>query len=200
MNLTEVTRACPDFQRGALVLGVGHAGTSTVACALRRAGYTLVGDQTLCEHRAAVRANERYIRTLNLSKAHFDEAGAIPRFVARAPGRAEESLRAEASNVVRRLQKPFVVKDPRFVWTLHHWAPIFASSPPGLIHVTRQPVKVLRSHLVRRERMVMRDVQTRIFWDRWQLSHWPFCSVSFPIRALGPHNIHNKKSVASRYR
>jgi hypothetical protein len=186
INISDVTRACPDFRRGVLVLGVGHAGTSTVACALRRVGYTLAGDETLCEHRAAVQANERYVRALNLSTTRFDE-GAIPRFAARAPGRTEHSLRVEAKNVVRQLRWPFVVKDPRFVWTLHHWAPLFAASPPGLIHVTRQPEKVMRSHLVRRERLSMRDVQTRIFWDQWQHSHWPFCSVSFPIRALGRH-------------
>jgi hypothetical protein len=88
-----------------------------------------------------------------------------------------------------------VWKDPRFVWTLHHWGPVLtklASVPtPLLIHVRRDLSDVATSYRRRNETCFQdgsspeRAIAARSSWALWQLRQWCGPAISIDISSLG---------------
>jgi len=136
----------------------------------------------MCEDAGVVELNERIARGLNLHRRQVDNFSDIEHFVNANP-RPPTWFEMDARRLISRLPVPFVLKDPRFVWTLHHWTPLFQTLPM-LMHVTRATGNILKSHVARREMVTSADVRTRQLWDAWQLSQWPGCAVSFSINDL----------------
>ena len=98
---------------------------------------------------------------------------------------------------------PAVWKDPRLVWTLHLWTPIFeahrTSVPfPLLVHVRRSPERVAESFEKRPEQAVGRSreqildfIARESEWAVWQLASWPGASISIDIDSLTDSEVAN---------
>lgn len=186
MELSQLlNNTCTTAGVGVIVLGVGHSGTSTVACELHRLGFFFRGGMRTCEDSGVVELNERMARTLKLHQRRVDNFSEIEQFVNTNP-RPSARFAMDASRHISRLPVPFIIKDPRFVWTLHHWTPLFKRLPM-LIHVRRDAGDILKSHVARKEMVTRADVRTRQLWDAWQLSQWPGCAVSFSVYDLSTH-------------
>ena len=196
-------RACPEIATvGALVFGVGHSGTSTVACILANHGRRpFRGDRAeLCEHRHIVRINQQYMtralggpsvwrsfRTTKAIEAFLNASTATQR----AP---ERSLRKAAMNLVPKLAKPYVIKDPRLIFSLHVWATL-PPPRPALVHVHRPLDALLKTYACRHVRHNNAShIKTRILWAARQLARWPGCSVSFDIQNVPTAEANRKNS------
>lgn len=194
VNASMLIRACPEIATaGALVFGVGHSGTSTVACMLANHGRRpFRGDRAeLCEHRHLVRINQQYMAHAlggSAARRSFRTTKAIETFLnatttkQRAP---ERSLRKAAMNLVPKLTKPYVIKDPRLIYSLHVWATL-PPPRPALVHVHRPLDALLKTYAYRHIRHNNAShIKIRRLWEAQQLARWPGCSVSVDIRDVG---------------
>lgn len=99
-----------------LVTGVAHSGTTITARLLLALGW----QTSLC-----LEADSRYLEPTDIVRLN------------RATFRRGALDLVQAREVVNRLPKPWMIKDPRFVDTLSHWLPVFESDPPTLIGIVR---------------------------------------------------------------
>lgn len=209
VNASTLIRACPEIATvGALVFGVGHSGTSTVACMLANHGRRpFRGDRAeLCEHRHLVRENQAYMaRALGGAAAwrSYATREAIGRFLnattakQRAP---ERSLRKATMNLVPKLRKPYVIKDPRLIYSLHVWATL-PPPRPALVHVHRPLDALLKTYAYRHIRHNNAShIKTRLLWEAQQLARWPFCKVSVDIRDVPTAAAKRKNACRDCYR
>uniref|UniRef100_A0A7S2R4X3 Sulfotransferase domain-containing protein n=1 Tax=Rhizochromulina marina TaxID=1034831 RepID=A0A7S2R4X3_9STRA len=185
-------------KRGVFVLGCGHSGTSTVAKAMwNTVGLRLVNPfRQLAEDRDLVRMNNCIVRTYDMhgSNRTWDSAADIESFLATEPFADPRKCRSSAVGSrplaapawIRNYPRPFVLKDPRLVWTLHLWTGMLqqANVPlPVLIHVYRNSEAILASHRKRGETVPLTGVKSRLAWSQWQLEHWPGEAISLDISA-----------------
>lgn len=137
-----------------VVLGVGHSGTSVLVRMLGALDWTLEGlDEEYSEPPAVRRLNWIARKTGKLSAV------------------AWQSLPSAG---------PWVVKDPRFIWTLHLWHEHFqrVTHPPLLVWITRDDEAVAGSYLRRNHFGGDRDVALAQIAQRRQLAadqfaRWP---------------------------
>ena len=82
--------------------------------------------------------------------------------------------------------RPFLLKDPRLIWSLHLWAPLMARAGPLplLLCVTRAHADILASHERREEKVAADELTTKIAWREWQLGQWPGPAIVFDITQL----------------
>lgn len=146
-----------------LVLGVGHSGTSVLTRMLHALGWNAADADTAF-------AESRSVRALNRVA---EQTGALPH--------------ERAANALEGLAKPWAVKDPRFVKTLHHWLPLFANMDrkPVLLHVRRDRQSTLSSY---RRRRAPGDLEQRIDQLRalcqQQYERWPWQRLSVDYEML----------------
>ena len=129
-----------------LVVGPGHSGTSTVAAAVLGLGYKQMTHTPGFEKHFTekhedgfvVHANEFYLKRTRADKVNVNvaaPAAACGAFAASTIGLGRCLVTEHA--VLRRrwatYPRPAVLKDPRFVWTLHLWADIFENEPPPIV-------------------------------------------------------------------
>lgn len=147
-----------------VVLGVGHSGTTIATRMLNAAGWDLPG------------ADERFsecvwMRNFNMQlmhQGHFDARRAMQRLSA--------------------MPQPWAVKDPRFVFTLHFWKPLFAEmeNPPTLVRISRNPDDLKRSYLRRGFRGNIHDaIDQRLRLCERQYEAWPWSRVMIQYEQLG---------------
>lgn len=109
-----------------LLFGVGHSGTSILAKMLGALGWNLVDADGFGEN--------VQVRWCNIQLLHRRAVE---------PGVPGELL--------RRLPRPWVVKDPRFVLTLPLWIEVLADWPeaerPVLLYLTRELAKIERTYV-----------------------------------------------------
>jgi hypothetical protein len=147
-----------------VVLGVGHSGTSILARMLHAAGWDAVdADQPFAES-VSVRALNQYVQ----------QHGFLP------PRRARTLLGS--------LPRPWAVKDPRFVMTLHHWMPHLAAldARPALVRITRDLSHVAESY----RRRGYRGDLTHMLRQReamclQQYERWPWGKLTIEYEKLG---------------
>ena len=147
-----------------VVLGVGHSGTTIATRMLNAAGWDLPGaDEQFAEC--------VWMRNFNLQlmhQGHFDARRAMQRLSA--------------------MPQPWAVKDPRFVFTLHFWKPLFAEmeNPPALIRISRNPDDLKRSYLRRGFRGNIHDaIDQRLRMCERQYEAWPWSRVTIQYEQLG---------------
>ena len=147
-----------------VVMGVGHSGTSILAKMLHAAGWE-PGD-----------ADRPYgeslsIRDLNIQ---IQKTGEFPD--------------QTAQKLLTQLPRPWAIKDPRFVMTLHHWLPVFSEleRPPVLVRIVRDPRDVEASYHRRNVRGDIRAmVQQRIEMCQNQYENWPWMRMTIQYEQLG---------------
>jgi hypothetical protein len=146
-----------------IVLGVGHSGTTVLTQMLGRAGWNLGdADKEFSEHCAVRRLNQ-----------HVEKTGHLPH--------------KEARQVLDSLPTPWVIKDPRFVATLHHWIPLFFKQDrkPVLVRIQRDRDAVISSY---QRRSAPGDVVQRVDMAlklcRQQQERWPWERVTIEYERL----------------
>lgn len=147
-----------------VVLGVGHSGTTIATRMLQAAGWDLPGaDQRFAEC--------VWMRNFNLQlmhQGHFDARRAMQRLSA--------------------MPQAWAVKDPRFVFTLHFWKPLFAEmeNPPTLLRISRNPDDLKRSYLRRGFRGNIHDaIDQRLRLCERQYEAWPWSKATLQYEQLG---------------
>jgi|GEM_PF-1095849 len=147
-----------------VVLGVGHSGTTVFTRMLNAAGWDLPGaDKRFAEC--------VWMRDFNLQlmhQGHFDARRAMQRLSG--------------------MPQPWAVKDPRFVFTLHFWKPLFAEMerPPTLVRISRNPDDLKRSYLRRGFRGNIHDaIDQRLRLCERQYEAWPWPRVTIQYEQLG---------------
>ncbi|QDT05461.1 Glycosyl transferase family 2 [Rubripirellula lacrimiformis] len=146
-----------------IVLAVGHSGTTIVTRMLQQMGWNLgPADQEFAEHATIRDLNERYIQT------------------GRWDGRA-------ALAALQELPQPWVIKDPRFVSTLHRWLPVIAklASKPTLLQLRRDRDALRASY---RRRGAPGDLDFRLdqmIRDRdRQYDRWPYARLTLEYESV----------------
>jgi hypothetical protein len=136
-----------------IVLGVGHSGTSILTRMLHSMGWSRGdADETFAESVSTRRLNQ-----------YVMQHGNLPYDLAR--------------KLVSDLARPWALKDPRFVQTLHHWLEIFEhlERKPVLLWITRSIESMLASY---RKRGAPGDLSHRIRDSiemcREQYERWPW--------------------------
>ena len=146
-----------------VILAVGHSGTTVTTRALQRLGWNL-GDAD-CEY-----AEHRLCRRIN---QFIEKSGRVPRRV--------------MARMLSQLPSPWVLKDPRFVQTLHHWLPAFelVDPKPVLLCLRRDREAMHQSY---ERRGAAGDVRHRVDWHLrqrdWQYSRWPYGRMSLSLENL----------------
>ena len=125
------------YQRqDAIVLGVGHSGTTILTRMMGKLGWHLNdADKDFAESVAVRAVNAKCVPDpfgkTKRTKGDFDEQAAM--------------------EAVIWMQCPFVIKDPRFVFTLNCWAKIWGGHPPLLVYVVKNLERVKASYRKRNE-------------------------------------------------
>lgn len=140
-----------------VVLGVGHSGTTILVRMLCALGWSAEGlDEEFAE--------PPRIRELNAT--------------ARRTGCLPSTARAALPRSM-----PWIVKDPRFVWTLHLWEPHLRSQrPPLLVWITRNIERTVASYL-RRGRFdgdaqrATTEITGRQAAAAEQFARWPWAKI-----------------------
>ena len=186
-----------------LVLGAGHSGTSTVVAEILKMGYRQMTKTPGFERHYTekhedgfvVSANDRFVRRTGVDKVNVARD---PRFLQETVqahygvGRCLVSDHPQLKKRLATYPRPGVLKDPRFVWTLHLWPDLFANEPPPvLVHVRRDPAAIRKSHEARGEvafadlGMELDDaVASRVAWAEYQRSAWCGPKISIDVGAL----------------
>ncbi|MBI1314108.1 glycosyltransferase [bacterium] len=146
-----------------VVLGVGHSGTSVLTRMLKAAGWDTSGsDQEFAECVWMRDVNVELIQT-----GLFNAERALKRLSA--------------------MPQPWAVKDPRFVFTLNYWMPLFAEleNPPALVRIVRDTNEVKRSYLRRGFRGNVHEmIDQRLRLCERQYEKWPFARLTIQYEQL----------------
>lgn len=155
----------PEDRPCVVLMGVGHSGTSVAAKMFHAAGWEPADADGEFGESVSV-------RTLN---QQVERRGRLPE--------------KEAIATLESLPRPWAVKDPRFVTTLHHWLPHFArmERPPLLVRIVRDTDRVIHSHL-RRDAVgdVPHTLEQRLRSCRRQYALWPWSRLTIEYERLGP--------------
>tara|TARA_R100000008_G_scaffold81292_1_gene64377 strand:+ start:1322 stop:1885 length:564 start_codon:yes stop_codon:yes gene_type:complete len=118
-----------------ILLGVGHSGTTVVTKMLFKLGWQCNdANSKFAECDECQKVNDLAAGTTDL----FDDTGYFD---------YERAMRS-----IARLQQPWVIKDPRFIFTLQNWRTVFPSvelNLPLVIWLTRDIKRVERSYINR---------------------------------------------------
>ena len=199
---------------GVLVVGCGHSGTSTVAKWLRKHNYRinpLNSYSWITEDINLIKFNDEVRKQFNTTEwSHWidlmiESAKGIDTFVAE-PAMVEAGAATISQNITVKKwldlhPRPFILKDPNFVFTLSFWTSLFEQLGEGLpllIHVTRERSAMLDSYAKRHEQISPAQLEMKIKWEDWQLEQWPGAAVSFPIEALVHAESANKFTKMSK--
>ena len=192
-----------------LVLGAGHSGTSTVTAEILKLGWTQWRHTPGFERHFTqknedgfvVHANDMFLQRTHLDKVnvnsgapHTNATDACGHHAARLYG-VGRCIVADHPQLARRWSfypRPAVLKDPRFVWTLHLWPDVFRGEEvPLVIHVRRDQASIRRSHEARGEtqfknlNMNLADaVASRVHWGEWQRRNWCGPTISLNVASL----------------
>ena len=147
-----------------VVLGAGHSGTTVLTQMLHGIGWN-AGD-----------ADKRFgesvgVRRLNI---YTETNGALPPRYAQA--------------VLDRLPRPWAIKDPRFVKTLHHWLPHFErmERKPILLRIRRDRDGLLASYQRRQAPGdVIQNIDQLLELCQQQYDRWPWQRLSIEYARLG---------------
>lgn len=146
-----------------VVLGVGHSGTSILTRMLKAAGWDTPGaDQQFAECVWMRDVNVELIQT-----GLFNAEGTLQRLLS--------------------MPQPWAVKDPRFVFTLNYWTPLFAEleNPPALVRIVRDTSEVKRSYLRRGFRGNVHEmIDQRLRLCERQYESWPFARLTVQYEQL----------------
>jgi len=147
-----------------LILGVGHSGTTILSKMLMQLGWS-GGD-----------ADEEFGESVSIRKLNqvIEATGKLPK--------------AKALELIHSMPKPWVLKDPRFVQTLHHWLPLFQTleTKPLLLRIRRNRADMLNSYSRRRSpgdfqyRIDRQLVECQEQYDRWP---WIRLSIDYELIA-----------------
>lgn len=181
-----------------IILGVGHSGTSSVAHHFIKRGWAppvlrpgVKLEKSKAEDYKVLVHNNHFVQATRLDKAPVDSPSEAEIVADRFQDAGQCWVdKGKLTDVWRAAAKPVVWKDPQFVWTLHLWAPLL-QPPPLLVHVRRDPTKIIQSHKVRGETLfkhlnmsIEKAVRARIAWADWQLQQWCGPSISFNVGSL----------------
>ena len=182
---------CPDVwqKNGFVVLGLGHSGTSSVACSLFAAFYDRKNRNRLCETDLCVTIDERFVSEFSLSRKIFKHSSEIDSFV---NATRNVSLKRYWHDIDK-FHPLQVIKDPRFIWTLHKWVQFWLPNKlPVLIYVVRNERRVMKSYLNRNEFMTPELLRSRSLWASWQNEHWATtCKVKVDVHSLMGNRSYN---------
>lgn len=144
-----------------IILGVGHSGTSILSKMFIKCGYNRNdSDEEFGESVSIRDMNDKIIKYLMYGD-HY------PTW--------------KQKEIIKNLQEPWVVKDPRFVRTLDKWAHLFTESPPLLIYIKKHTYDVMDSFLRRKEldqKNCGEFVSQLEEYAEWQYSRWPWHKVT----------------------
>jgi hypothetical protein len=136
-----------------LIVGAGHSGTTTVAVEFLKIGW-VAGKASAQHHESkmVVHANTLLLQRTSLNTVNVNTEDSMVQCAnaansTYAVGRCMISENINLHKNWISYPRPAVLKDPRFVYTLHLWVDIFENEPvPLLIHVRRDQVSEF-SHL-----------------------------------------------------
>ncbi len=161
------------------ILGVGHSGTSIITQMLLGLGYRRNGCDTQYSEEARFRSIHEKLLALETG---LEKPG----------GLSQAAILAECETLLSSLDKPFILKDPRFVMFAHLWAGIALAIDPHtvLLQVTRDVEENAESYTVRGE-MVRGEpgIYGRTLDELARLSdeqfrNWPGPKFSFSYEAV----------------
>lgn len=155
-----------------VVIGMHRSGTSAIAGALGLCGLRLPEERYLLpaqpdnprgffENRLLVDVNQRVLEALG---------GGWSAPAAMAPGWHEDpsldELRTEARKTFRETMPTdaWIWKDPRTCLTLPFWLPALGDEPPAVVHIRRDPRRVVRSL---EERNGIQPATGAALWERY---------------------------------
>ncbi|MEQ8785142.1 MAG: hypothetical protein RIC55_02550 [Pirellulaceae bacterium] len=134
-----------------VVLGVGHANTSITTRQIAALGWNLGdADEEFTESVAVRAVNQDYLRS-----REFDSFA--------------------AASALDRLPSPWVMKDPRFVYTLSAWLPLLVPHEPLLLWITKDTAAVEASY--RRRGQDPAVVKPREQLCRQHFADWPLAKL-----------------------
>ena len=140
-----------------IILGVGHSGTTILTQMLNSLGWD-IGD-----------ADERYwesVKVREINRAVYSgEAGV----------HINENFFAE-------FKEPWVIKDPRFVWTLSYWAKVFQSQLgelPLVLFLQREKADVLNSYKKRGEKEPYYQLKLDSAKAKYEAWPGPKCTIDY---------------------
>lgn len=154
----------PEDRPCVVLLGVGHSGTSVAAKMFHAAGWE-PGD-----------ADDAFGESVSVRELnqHVEQRGQLPSTPAMA--------------ALEALPRPWAIKDPRFVTTLHHWLPHFArlERPPLLVRIVRDLDRVIASHHRRNAPGdVPHTLEQRMRSCVRQYQLWPWSRMTIQYERLG---------------
>lgn len=127
-----------------IVFGVGHSGTTMLARVINTLGWNITAhDVGICtthwENTNMVRINQEYLGEVDADGVQHDKAE---------PGSGE--FKADAARwMLRRMPPPWVIKDPRLIWCLDQWLPLFEElfdELPLMVYLVRNSPALARSY------------------------------------------------------
>ena len=142
-----------------IILGVGHSGTTILTEMIAQLGWDLNDgiDDTYLESPRVRDSNENFL--------------------------CENSTGTIDGSFLLELTQPWVIKDPRFVFTLSQWSKVFQdklSEMPLVIYLKRNKKDVLKSYKKRGEDSInygfnqfKTTVSEAILWSLKQYEAWP---------------------------
>ena len=175
---------------GLLVLGNGHSGTSTVALWANKFGWKTANPWPgKGEDRQFVKYNNAYSKVTGFNDEKSALSVADVGALAAAQAGNGSALIADSKHTRQwyaKYGRPFLLKDPRLIWSLHLWTPLMerAGDLPLLVCVTRSHEEILASHKRRNEKVTADELTSKIAWREWQLAQWPGPAIVFNIEQL----------------
>lgn len=141
-----------------IIIGVGHSGTSILSKMIGRMGWKLNdADEEFGESISVRNINDLLCQNKTIDRKEF-------------------------INCISKLKQPWVIKDPRFCETLHHWTESMKEYEPLLVWITRDIEATERSYTRRGEGRVLRGVtrkdNLKNVANQFQKWPWPKLKIS----------------------
>jgi hypothetical protein len=145
-----------------IIIGVGHSGTSILSKMIGRMGWNLNdADEKFGESVSVRNINDFLWQNKSLDSKDFIKC-------------------------LSNFKQPWVIKDPRFCETLHHWTEHMQEYKPLLIWITRDRGSIEKSYTRRGEGEILRGVtrEQNLKNVAKQFQQWPWSKIKISLEDL----------------
>lgn len=145
-----------------IIIGVGHSGTSILSKMIGRMGWKLNdADEEFGESVSVRNINDLLCQNELINYEVF-------------------------INCLSKFRQPWIIKDPRFCETLHHWTEHMQEYKPLLIWITRDREATEKSYTRRGEGRILRGVtrEQNLKNVAKQFQQWPWSKIKISLEDL----------------
>lgn len=168
-----------------IVYGVGHSGTSVVTKMLLALGW-----------KAGSNMDDFHSEDIDVRDIND---------IIRKQGINDE-LKVKMRQIIQSYPKPFVIKDPRFIWTIKEWTEIFEelNIHPLLLNIQREPEAIYKTHQRKNEVITLEEIGKRQVLAAEGYHNWPWGKASISYQnvkaasALFDHDLHKKRAAPAK--